>query len=270
MIFFRNFLSNRSIGLTAFAAFVFVLGLSSAGCNTADVSSPTAAGNVAKTETESNAPSNGNAESKQSESAKGSLCSLDHYPVAADRKLDFEVTGAGAESFSLAQTDVTDSGFIEKRTFSSGLVITNNWVCEPDGIRNVEFTNTGIMKNADFTVETLKSSGVTLPREITVGKQFESTYDIKANVNANGLKADATGKVSSSSKVVSLEDEVIIKDKLYKAIKIDSVIKINITVSGRGYEAANLKTSNWYVPGIGLVKQDTKSSLGNQVVTLNN
>ena len=270
MNFFLGNFDGDPVGSIGWAALVFVIGFSMIGCEMNSGSPPNTAGNAAATGPAAGAsPAEKNA-AKEQVAAKASPCWLDYYPVSADTKSDYNVTGAGAESFSLAHSEVTDTGFVEKRTFSSGLVITNNWTCDDEGIRNVEFSNTGIMKSADFTVETLKSSGVTLPREVTVGKEFESSYDIKANVNVKGLKADATGKVNATSKVAAIDEAVSIGDKEYKAVRIDSVIRINLTVSGRGYEAANLKTTNWYAPGVGLVKQDTKSSLGSQVVSLAN
>lgn len=255
----------------AFFASVLLLtvgAISNVGCNMDSSAPQNAASDVTRSDGTNSSKRVDEANSDVQTGAKASNCSLEYYPVSDARKADYDVTGVGAEPYSLVQSAVTDSGFVETRNFSSGLEIKNNWVCEPDGIRNVEFTNTGLMKDGNFTIETVKSSGVTLPREISVGKEFQSSYDVKANVNISGMKADGVGKIAASSKVVSMDEPVKVGDREYKAVRIDTVAKINLTVSGRGIEAATVNTSNWYAPGVGLVKQDTKSKLGSQVITL--
>lgn len=228
--------------------------------NTA-VNSSDAASNTLKKEPESDPV-------KDKDVGVNSPCSLEYYPISAEKQTQYKVTGAGAGTYTLSHSEITEKGFSEKRNFSYGLEIVNNWVCEPEGIRNAVFTNTGMGDNTSFTVDTLSSSGITLPREISVGKEFESSYDVNANVTAGGLKANGKGKVSVKSKVAAIDEPLNIGGKDYKTIRIENTTKINVTVTGRGIEAGNLRITNWYAPGVGLVKQETKSNLGNQTVTI--
>lgn len=230
-------------------------------------SNSTAASNT--TETAANSTSS-TTQPDTSANAPAGNCSLDYYPVSAAKQTKYKIAGSGSDTYTLAQSAITENGFIETRTFSSGLTVTNNWVCESEGIRTAEFTNTGVMKNANFTMETVKSDGVTLPRVPTPGKEFEANYDLKVNVAAGPVKANATGKANVKSKVVAADENLNVNGTDYQTVKIESVIKINLTVSGRGYEAASVKTTNWFAPGVGLVKQVADSTLGDETITIDN
>jgi hypothetical protein len=195
-------------------------------------------------------------------------CANDHYPVDPSLVRNYKITGDGPAEYSLKQISISDSEFKEERTFESGLVVTNNWVCNADGMRTAEFTNTGVMKTGNFQMETVKSTGVTIPKNIEKGKKFNSEYDVTVKLNVAKVMANADGKVFISNTVVSTNDQVEVGGKEYVAARIDSTIKIALTMNGRTVPGATLTMSNWYAPQVGLVKQETGGTYGKQFVEL--
>ncbi|MBX3243569.1 MAG: hypothetical protein KF685_03760 [Acidobacteria bacterium] len=197
-----------------------------------------------------------------------SACTNDYYPISPTAKIDYKVSGVESYNYDLTQKEITENGFKEDRNFSNGIVITNNWICNDDGLRTAEFTNQGMSQNMKFEMETLKSEGVTIPKIFEAGKEWKSTYDVKVNLNAGKMAVNADGDVTVSSKIASMDEPLTVDGKEYKAARIDSDIKIVVSMNGRTTEAATVKISNWYAKGVGLVKQITDGTLGKQTVEL--
>ena len=195
-------------------------------------------------------------------------CSNEYYPVDAAMVRRYEVTGSGPGKYVLQQEDLVESSFKEERSFESGIVINNNWICTPEGLRTAEFVNTGVMKSGRFQMESVKSSGVTIPRVFEAGKEFESSYDVAVKLKAGPVSANATGTVNIASKVVSVGESITVRGNSYDTSRIDSRIKIAIVVNGRRMEGADITTSNWYGKGVGLVKQETGGTFGKELVEL--
>lgn len=193
-------------------------------------------------------------------------CSNEYYPITASEKRDYKVSGVESHNYTLTQKDITAEGFKEDRDFSNGIVITNNWICTEDGLRTAEFTNQGMSKDMKFEMETLKSEGVTIPKTLETGKEWNASYDVKVKLNAAGLSTAADGDVKVTNKVAAIDEPLSIDGKEYKTAKIDSDIKIVVTMNGRRTEAATVKVTNWYAKDIGLVKQVTAGALGKQTV----
>lgn len=195
-------------------------------------------------------------------------CANEHYPVDAELTRVYEITGPAPGKYTLTQMDITEEGFKEERNFESGLRVVNNWICIEEGLRTAEFTNTGAMQSGKFEMETIKSSGVTLPRDPKPGMEFDSTYDVKVKLRAGPVAADATGDVRITNKVISVGQPVDVRGQSFEAVRIDSTISIVISMRGRRMEGAKLNVSNWYGQGVGLVKQETDGTFGKHLLEI--
>ena len=195
-------------------------------------------------------------------------CAVDYYPVDPALIRQYEISGSGPAEYTLSQKEVTDTGFKEDRTFKSGMIVTNNWLCTDEGLRTAEFTNTGVMQSGRFEMETVKSSGVTIPRRVEAGMEFDATYDVKVKVKAGPVAVDATGNVKISNKIVGVDESVVVRGKAFDTVRIDSTIDVVINMRGRRMEGAKVTMSNWYGKGAGLVKQETGGTFGKQLVEL--
>ena len=260
---------NGSNALSVFVALSFLV-LATSGCWVLErfTASNNGSNNSNALQASSTTSVNSNDSSDHSTKADTVECSNEYYPVDVNMVRRYEVTGSGPGKYVLQQKDIAASTFKEERSFESGVVINNNWICTPEGLRTAEFINTGVMKSGKFQMESVKSSGVTIPRVFEAGKEFGSSYDVAVKVKAGPVSADATGTVSIASKVVSVGESITVRGSEYDTTKINSRIKIVITVNGRRIEGADITSSNWYGRGVGLVKQETGGTFGKELVEL--
>jgi hypothetical protein len=146
------------------------------------------------------------------------------------------------------------------------LTVENNWICTEEGLRTAEYKNTITMKQGNFEMDTLKSTGITLPKEWVAGKEWNATYDVRVNIAAGPVTTAADGKVTIDNKLVNLNDTVTANGQTYEAARIDSVISIVISMRGTTTPATKLNVKNWYAKDIGIVRQEASSQFGKQLV----
>jgi hypothetical protein len=194
--------------------------------------------------------------------AVSGLCANDYYPVDTASDYKYKVTGDVPGSYVLSQKSIDENSFTELRKFESGLDVKINWICTQDGLRTAEFNNTASMSKANFKMETLESTGITLPKEWSDGKSWEADYKIKANINAGPASGSASGTVKVTSKIISVDDKITVAGESTTAAKVDSVIKMNLKMGGRKIPTADVKMTNWYVKNTGLVRQSASTQFG--------
>ena len=237
-----------------------------AGCGLIDrFQASTSDSNVAST---SNGNSGTTSPSQTRDNAAEGLCENEYYPVYPTMIRRYEIKGSGPAKYTLTQRDISESGFKEDRDFESGLKVTNSWLCTEEGLRTAEFTNTGVMTNARFEMETVKSSGVTIPKDPEPGMKFDATYDVSVKVKAGPVSADATGEVKIANAVASVGESVEVNGQTFNTIRIDSTINVTINMRGRRIEGARVTASNWYSKEAGLVKQETGGTFGKQFLEI--
>lgn len=194
--------------------------------------------------------------------SSNSICSNDYYPVSPSIKRKYDISGPSHSSYLLKQEITGTDGFMETREFEDGLTVSNNWICTDEGLRNAEYTNSISMPNAAFEIETLKSSGVTVPKHLESGKKWITTYEVVAKMNAGPVKTTGNGNISINNKIVSLDDVVSIREKEYTAARIDSDISLSLTMQGHEIPGIKIRSSTWFAHGIGIVKQESKGAFG--------
>ncbi len=195
-------------------------------------------------------------------------CSNEYYPLLPDEKRNYKITGAGPAEYSLIQKDITESGFKEQRDFASGTSVIVNWICTPDGLRMAEYKNDVLFKQGAAEMETLESSGISIPKVWEVGKEFESEYKVKVKISIGSIKADADGKITIKSKVKALNESVSVGGKTYDTARVNSKISISISMKGKTMQGATADLTNWFSPEKGLVKQENSGSFGKNRLSL--
>lgn len=253
--------------LVMLAAFAFGCGMP--GITSENTSNTETNANSNRTATTANNANNEPAAEPANETSTSRVtgaCANEYYPVDPSIVKNFDVSGAESEDYSLTQKDVTEAGFKEERKFTNGTVVINNWTCEEDGLKGAEFTNQASFSKGNFEMETVKSTGVTIPRTMVEGKEWTSVYDVKVRMAAMKMNINADGKVNIQHKVAAVDEPVTVDGKEYKAARIDSRMKITVSVGGRTTETGDIKASNWYVKDVGMVKQSTSGTFGDTTV----
>lgn len=224
------------------------------------------------TETNSNATA-GNAANEQSKNADNKtissdksnetsgLCENEYYPIDTAKSREYKISGGAPANYVLMQNKPNENSFTEKRKYESEMDLTVNWICTEEGLRTAEYNNTANLSKANFKMETLESSGITLPKTWEVGKKWTAEYKISAKLNAGAASGGANGTVKINNEIVSLDDKITTAAGDFTAAKVVSDLKMNLNIS----KPITMKMTNWYAPNVGLIKQTVDSPFGKDV-----
>lgn len=191
-------------------------------------------------------------------SADTGPCANQYYPVGTEQPRHYKISGSAPSEYVLTHEKKADDSFTEIRRFPSGLEVKTNFVCTDEGLRNVEYNSVADFSAGNFKMETLESSGVTLPKEWEVGKKWETSYKIRGKLKAGPVSADANGTVTLDNELEALGEKVSTPAGEFEAARVATTINMNLNV-GR---PVKLSMTNWYAPDVGLVKQETNSPFG--------
>jgi len=225
------------------------------------------AGDTAQQDTasaESPAPAGSAAEEKSE-----GPCANPYYPVDPGKvrkyKLDSKIPD-GDREYTLKQKMVDENTFAEERSFSSGLDVSVNWNCTEEGLRTAEYLSQAQMPAGSFQMETVESSGITIPSKWELGKEWESRYVVKADLSAGPVKASANGTVTLGHKLAAVDEVVNVAGGEFKANRVDTVIRMDLSMKGTAIPSKEIKMSVWYSPEVGLVKQQVYGDFGDEKV----
>lgn len=172
----------------------------------------------------------------------------------------------GDREYTLKQKMVDDSTFAEIRSYSSGLTLSVNWTCTDEGLRAVEYVSQAQMQAGQFQMETLESSGISIPNEWSLGKEWTSSYKVKANLDAGPVKAAADGTVTLDHKLGVVGEKVTVPGGEFEADRVDTVIKLDLKVRGTAIPTKEVRSSVWFSPKVGIVKQRVYGDFGEETV----
>lgn len=192
------------------------------------------------------------------------LCVNEYYPIYTDKKREYKITGSNPATYILSQNKNEGNSFTEKRNFTTGAADTElliNWVCTEEGLRNAEYNSGANFSMGNFKMETVESSGVTVPKDWEVGKKWTNAYKVNAKLNIGKMSTGAKGTITINNEIASLDDKVTTADGEFEAAKV--VSDVNMNLSGR---TTKMKMTNWYAPNVGLVKQEVESPFSKSAI----
>lgn len=204
----------------------------------------------------------------KSETASGP-CDNEYYPIEPGTRKRFKSSSSAAgkdTEITLEQTAPEGDSFSETRTLDSGLTVTTPWKCEDGGLRIAEYQNFIESNKMNFTMETVDSSGLTIPSSWKEGDQWESNYKVKVNLKAGPVNTNAGGTVNIKDKLLAKSDNVKVQGGEFDAAKVESVIKISVSLGGREIPSQDIKLTRWYSPKVGLVKQESSGPFGTETI----
>lgn len=114
---------------------------------------------------------------------------------------------------------------------------------------------------SQFRTETNRVTGELLPRDLHVGSEWDSSFDISMVPNNAGAENGPLGRgmsvtVRMHRKAVA-EESVTVPAGTYRAMKIEATTDLGMGASGA---AEPYLTTEWWVRGVGLVKSDFSSN----------
>jgi hypothetical protein len=148
-------------------------------------------------------------------------------------------------------TNSYETSFTSRNTLS-GVTFNVEYTCSPEGLiaNDPVQQYLGPLLNSpgsQISVELKSVSGVSLPKDIQPGDEWQQVAEVAANIN--GTKMD--GWLIFDYKAVGIES-VTVPSGTYDAMRVSATIKIEVTplrITAGSYEA-----TSWLAPKVGIVK----------------
>jgi hypothetical protein len=189
------------------------------------------------------------------------LCANAYYPVRQGATWNYKSTSsaAGEYSFTDTITAAREDGFNLSTQFS-GVTRTQEWACQPEGLVALQFGGAPAAmlnaQNMQLTLQVSNVSGVTFPKEINAGDQWQHNLDLQGSMTVAGQEGTATGNSQTSFTAIGNES-VTVPAGTFDAMKIQVDTTLNLNVSSQGLSVPVAFTSSynyWFVQGVGWVK----------------
>lgn len=203
--------------------------------------------------------------------ATGGLCNNALFPVKEGATWTYLNTGSPSGDFTY--TDVISSvradGFTLTTQFD-GLTRTQEWLCETAGLKALQMGGAGASASistqgttAEF--KTTEVTGVSLPREITPGLQWQFGLKMEGMTAMPGDQfAQSTGVFSATMQEMGRET-VTVTAGTFEAVKVQVTNSVQIMADFQGMQVPmtiNGTSIVWYAPGVGYVKSVENSDYG--------
>jgi hypothetical protein len=202
--------------------------------------------------------------------AEQGLCVNAYYPVREGATWTYTSTGgpAGEYSFTDTITSVREDGFTLSTQFGD-VARNQEWTCTPEGLAAMQLGGAPAAmlnaQNIQLSLDVTNSSGVTFPREINPGDQWQQNLDVKGNVTVANEEGEATGSTQLNFTAVGNES-VTVPAGTFEALKLQVDTTLNVDVSYQGIAlpvAFSGSHTYWFVQDVGWVKaMGTGSLLG--------
>ena len=203
--------------------------------------------------------------------ATGALCDNPLYPVRQGATWTYFSSGSPSGDFSYTDTisEVRADGFSLSTQFT-GLVRTQEWICESGGLKALEMGGAGAaasISTPGSTTEFASSdvTGISLPKEVTPGMQWQ--YSLKMT-GVTAMPGDQNAKSSGTYNLTMQEmgkETVSIPAGTFEAVKFQATSLIEITADFQGVQlpvTMNGSSLVWYAPGVGVIKSVDNSDFG--------
>lgn len=224
--------------------------------------------------------SNANVAASSTPAAVATLCGAPYYPVRAGMEKEYRVTystrGLPPAVYTETHADITADSFKLRNAFPD-LTVDTGWNCTPDGMIALEYGKLDFAReqNTRFKLETVGRSGVTVPAAPVwrVGGTWKSRYDIKSTISAGRKgepQGDGTGTIEIANRVIG-EEEVTVAAGKFRALKVESVFKMQMTVRVGTVTmptSTDMKNVSWFAEGVGMVKAESTGDLAGATTEL--
>lgn len=225
--------------------FLFLTSALVVNCSLIDTAKKSMSGTTNTSGDSNTAQSNG----KKVESADASPCVNRYNPVSDGRIKSYKMSSGGKDVKFVQKYTLGEAKFFEEFTVG-GTTVKHFWECTDEGL--IAANPGSLMNSGNMQLEPKHISGVTLPKdsEIKVGKTWSTVYQ------ATGKSAvgDIDSTVTINNKVVALDDEIKVPAGTYKAVKIETVVNVDMKLNGKKFPTPPIKTFVWFAPEVGMVK----------------
>ncbi len=214
-------------------------------------------------------------EESREESKPAGLCYNPYFPVKTNTIRTYKVHCPSGDDYKYTSSfsAITEKSFIEK-LISSEFSFDVNWLCDSDGLVQSDYSELPFEGESEgFEITTESYEGVILPSysQWAVGHKWDTKYKVRATFTVESEEMAFDGDIFIANEIISIEPVTVPYGTYTDAIKINFKKTINqetkIEGSSMSFSAVS-DISSWYVEGIGLVKEVSKSECGTTLVEL--
>jgi hypothetical protein len=197
--------------------------------------------------------------------AEEGLCANAYYPVREGSTWSYTSTGspAGAYGFTDTITSVREDGFTLTSQFDK-LTRTQEWSCKPEGLVALQLGGAALSsQNMKMDVKTQNISGITYPKEINEGDQWDYALDFTGKLELAGNSAEAQGSDKNHFNTLGVES-VTVPAGTFDALKIQIDTTLDINASFQGVSVPVTFSGSytyWFVQDVGWVKASGTGSI---------
>lgn len=189
------------------------------------------------------------------------LCTNTYYPIRQGATWTYKSTGgpAGEYSFTDTITSAREDGFTLS-TQIGNITRTQEWTCTGEGLAALQLGGAPAAmlnsQNIQLNLDISNAMGVTFPRQINPGDQWQQSLDVQGNVTMMNEEAQATGNAQMNFSALGNES-VTVPAGTFEALKVEVDVTLNVDAS---YEGITLPVSftgeytYWFAPDVGWVK----------------
>ena len=200
--------------------------------------------------------------------AADSLCTNTYYPVREGATWSYKSTGGPAGEYSFTDTiaSVRQDGFTLSTRMGS-LTRTQEWTCTSEGLTALQLGGAPAAmlnsQNIQLNLDAKNTSGVTFPRQMNPGDQWQQSVDVDGSVVVANEQGTGSGNAQMNFQAVGNES-VTVPAGTFDAMKVQVDTTLNITVA---YEGLSLPVkfsgtyTYWFAPDIGWVKASGTGSM---------
>lgn len=170
---------------------------------------------------------------------ENSLCDNPYYPVRQGATWTYKSTGSPAGEFSFTDTitSARSDGFTLTSQFGD-LTRTQEWACEDIGLVALQLGGapavTLTAQGVQLDLQINNVSGVTFPKEIIAGNQWQHNLDFEGQVEMAGQSGNAQGTAVTRFTAIGSES-VTVPAGTFEAMKIQVEPTLDINVGSNCY-----------------------------------
>jgi hypothetical protein len=194
-------------------------------------------------------------------------CSNPYLPVVQGATWNYTLIGPQNDTFTRSIVSVDAANFVDQDVFGAGVTRQGKWECDNGNLTALNpsgGSGTASIETAGMTVEyeTTAHAGVTLPASINPGDSWSQSLTLEGTQSIGGISNPVKNQTDNACTAVGLET-VTVPAGTFEAMRVDCTSTVNITVDFQGSPLDTTFTttgSNWYAPGVGVVKIVTTGS----------
>lgn len=205
--------------------------------------------------------------------AEVGACPGSLFPVVTGATWQYALSGSITDTFTRSITSTSSGGFSDQDVFGGGVSRTGEWTCQngellaltPTG--GYSATVSAMDDGLEATFATVSNEGITLPARLDVGTTWSQTIVYTGTQDMNGTIITSENTLVIDCTVTAIE-EVTVPAGVFTAARAECGNLINITFEGAPAFTFDVPATNWFAPGVGLVKSVTSGEGYSDVIEL--